>query len=126
MTLKMLKIQPKPDSAQQTTGVVIWSDAARKLAVIWCTDHGRLAYLTGPDDLRDAADWPIDGDLVGFQLLEPAGLRRCAGLHVIARNWHPELAEALRMASESGALEADERDETAPNTALPLPRLRAV
>ena len=45
-------------------GVILWSSPAKEKAVIWCEDHGSLAYLQGRDNLAFACDWPDAGDLV--------------------------------------------------------------
>ena len=45
-------------------GVVLWSDAGDNKAVIWCEDHGDLAYFNGGvDDPASLMDFDA-GDLV--------------------------------------------------------------
>lgn len=44
-------------------GVVLWSNAAREKAIIWCDDHAALAYLQGRGNLI-GDHWPEAGDLV--------------------------------------------------------------
>ena len=47
-------------------GVVLWSSPARKIAVIWCEDHGDLAFYVGTDNTERVA---FDaGDLVFFNM----------------------------------------------------------
>lgn len=101
MSSKLLNSRPSKELSQRLTGVVIWTDSARELAVIWCTDHDRLAYLTGRTNLRVETNWPQPGDLVGFDMDQEGELRHCTDLHVIQKDWHPELAEALRNVSDS-------------------------
>ena len=45
-------------------GVVVWSNAEREKAVIWCEDHASLAYLQGRQNLIAAGQWPSPGDLL--------------------------------------------------------------
>lgn len=44
-------------------GVVLWSNAAKEKAIIWCEDHAALAYLQGRANLI-GDQWPEAGDLV--------------------------------------------------------------
>ncbi len=56
-------------------GVVLWSDAADRKAVIWCEDHGDLAFYRQPEGGAAVA---LDvGDWVQFDLTIERSLR-CA------------------------------------------------
>ena len=33
-------------------GVIIWSEQASKRAIIWCEDHGRLAFFKAEETLQ--------------------------------------------------------------------------
>lgn len=56
-------------------GVVLWSDHNDRKAVIWCEDHGDLAYFSGAGD-SPAEMPPLDaGDLVDFELCQDSHLR---------------------------------------------------
>ena len=36
-------------------GVIIWSDAVARKAVVWCDDHGELAFLRPADNSPEEA-----------------------------------------------------------------------
>jgi hypothetical protein len=56
-----LKIEEKKRTGLKMFGVVLWSDADERKAVIWCEDHGDLAFYNQPDVSAgiqlDAGDW---------------------------------------------------------------------
>ncbi|UXU75141.1 MULTISPECIES: hypothetical protein [unclassified Paracoccus (in: a-proteobacteria)] len=81
-------------------GVILWSSPARQKAVIWCEDHGALAYLKGTEDLMTAAAWPEAGDLVELEVEMLDGLRHARAVHVVDGNRRPELPGLLRSMSE--------------------------
>ncbi len=55
-------------------GVVLWSDPADRKAVIWCEDHGELAFYHQPEE--DPKDMALDpGDLVRFDVSVEQKLR---------------------------------------------------
>lgn len=49
-------------------GVVLWSDASDRKAVIWCEDQGDLAYVKAPDNIFHTGDFFDAGDLVQFDM----------------------------------------------------------
>ena len=56
-------------------GVVLWSDNSENKAVIWCEDHGDLAFFNGGAEVApDRADLDA-GDLVQFELQQEKHLR---------------------------------------------------
>lgn len=48
-------------------GVVVWSSASRKQAVIWCDDHAALAYLSGWEHLKNDGAWPEPGEIMQLE-----------------------------------------------------------
>ena len=48
-------------------GVILWSSPPKEKAVIWCEDHGALAYLQGQENLAFPGEWPEAGDLVELE-----------------------------------------------------------
>ncbi|PTQ68906.1 hypothetical protein [Celeribacter persicus] len=85
-------------------GIVLWADPQAHKAVIWCSDHGPLAYATGPETLIGAFDMPEAGTMVYCETHMENGVRICTQLHPIQRFAAPELAEALRaLAAEASA-----------------------
>jgi len=77
-------------------GVILWSDVADQKAVIWCEDHGDLAYLTqdGADMLPDAF---VDaGDVVEFDLVTRRNLRLAESVTLIETADASHLVQALK------------------------------
>ncbi|TCL09738.1 hypothetical protein BXY66_1795 [Shimia isoporae] len=57
-------------------GVVLWHDKKRNRAVIWCEDHGKLAYFNGNEALQGCDSNTLgEGDLVRFDVSEERTLR---------------------------------------------------
>jgi hypothetical protein len=82
-------------------GVIIWSDQALGRAVIWCEDHGDLAFYGGEAD-SSIADSSIKvnpmepGDLVFFELREDNKLRLALNPRLVAADEYPTLTHDLR------------------------------
>ena len=45
-------------------GIILWSSAETREAVVWCEDHGPLAYLSTESPVRKLVPWPTAGDVV--------------------------------------------------------------
>jgi hypothetical protein len=77
-------------------GVVLWSDAVERKAVIWCEDHGDLAFYRSSDDMKtvsmDAGDW------VEFDLSMQSSMRFAHNPRLIAEGVFPELPDSLESA----------------------------
>lgn len=78
-------------------GVVIWSDQSTNRAVIWCEDHGDLAYFKG-DVMGTEASAISPGDLVEFDLTSSDERRLADAPRLIARKTHPSLVKDLKRA----------------------------
>ena len=76
-------------------GVVLWSDTVKKQAVIWCDDHGDLAFYNSPERGREFMAFRA-GDLVEFQLEDSGALRIASCPKVIAKESYPTLTRDLR------------------------------
>lgn len=63
-------------------GVILWSSPAKEKAVIWCEDHGALAYLQGQENFITEGAWPDAGDLVEleFETINELRHARCVSL----------------------------------------------
>lgn len=86
-------------------GVVVWSSLERQKAVIWCDDHGALAYLQGPDHLADGSPWPEAGDLLDLDCETIGDLRHARNVTVVSSGHCPGLPQVLRdSASQEPAL----------------------
>ena len=74
-------------------GVVLWSNSDERKAVIWCEDHGDLAYYRQPENgeqmALDAGDW------VQFDMTTDRHLRFAHNPRLIAGGGSEGLADAL-------------------------------
>ncbi|OWU83508.1 hypothetical protein ATO6_18290 [Oceanicola sp. 22II-s10i] len=77
-------------------GVVLWSDRRDDRAVIWCEDHGDLAYFNAREDALDATPELDPGDLVQFDVTETGRLRRARNPRLVAEDQYPTLAGDLK------------------------------
>ena len=97
-------------------GVVVWSKECTQAAVVWCDDHGDIAYLKGYGGLAEQPDyvspdpapprWPAVGDLVTLQTATAGGVRLVRNLTILEADWGPALPAALRGAAQGAALPA--------------------
>lgn len=82
-------------------GVVLWTDTTGLRAVIWCEDHGDLAYYNGPDaEQEDPASAltgaPLDaGDLVQVDVRRTGAHRAAHNPQPVQRGYSRGLAEKL-------------------------------
>lgn len=77
-------------------GVVLWSDTQDQKAVIWCEDHGDLAFYTQTDGNGDIS---LDaGDWVQFDVTVDRHLRFAHNPRLVAEGIYPDLADALSKA----------------------------
>ena len=83
-------------------GVVLWADKSDSKAVIWCEDHGSLAYYSEADqDLHHGMG--VDaGDLIMFDLREERDYRRARNLERVDTGYAPGLPDCLRRTGDVG------------------------
>lgn len=106
-------------------GVVLWSDGEKNRAVIWCEDHGNLAFFKG-----DHADEPgiagIDpGDLVQFELTEERQMRLASNPRLVAADEYPTLAQDLRYTGPMASLPKEKSAQDVSNIVPFAPPERA-
>lgn len=77
-------------------GVVLWADAADRKAVIWCEDHGNLAFYSGPEPSAHQGVELDAGDLIQFDIREERDFRRARNLRRVDQGYAPDLPEKLR------------------------------
>ncbi|MBJ6373158.1 hypothetical protein [Sedimentitalea arenosa] len=78
-------------------GVVLWSDGQDNKAVIWCEDHGDLAFYRQEENEASVA---LDaGDWVEFDMSMDHNLRFVHNPRLVAEGVFPELPEALESAA---------------------------
>jgi hypothetical protein len=79
-------------------GVVIWCDTHERKAVIWCEDHGDLAFCS---DSGDETATPLDaGDWVQFDLTTDRHMRFAHNPKLIDAGVCPGLPIALEDAAQ--------------------------
>ncbi len=81
---------------QNMFGVVLWSDAAARKAVIWCEDQGELAFYTpGEGSIHDA---PVldAGDLISFDMIVQQNVRKVSNPQILMASHSPDLPQKLR------------------------------
>lgn len=75
-------------------GVVLWCDALANKAVIWCEDHGDLAYFRQTDAVEpvemDAGDW------VQFEVTTGCDMRYAHNPRLVAEGVFAGLADNLK------------------------------
>ncbi|PVA11446.1 hypothetical protein DC366_00200 [Pelagivirga sediminicola] len=76
-------------------GVVLWADARQNRAVIWCEDHGDLAFYKGA---KDGDSGMTAGDLVEFELRDCGDMRLADMPRLVTRRSHPTLNAELKKA----------------------------
>lgn len=79
-------------------GVVVWSNAAREKAVIWCEDHAALAYLQGQENLTTSDIWPEPGDLLELDTEVVGNLRHARSVSMVAEQCRVDLPALLMQA----------------------------
>ena len=87
-------------------GVVLWSDTEDQKAVIWCEDHGDLAFYRQPRDgqsvMLDAGDW------IQFDMTMERHLRYAHNPRLVADGVFPDLADAV---GEAGQAQRQDRSD---------------
>lgn len=79
-------------------GVVLWSDQVDGKAVIWCEDHGDLAYFSRALD-GDAMPDLDAGDMVQFDLRQETRIRRATNPRLVVNQHCAGLADGLSQAA---------------------------
>lgn len=88
-------------------GVVLWSDIDDNKAVIWCEDHGNLAFFNGGSHPSlDVFDFDA-GDLVQFELTEEQHMRFARNPKRVSQSQYPSLAEDLQSMTLEQGLEPE-------------------
>ncbi len=81
-------------------GVILWSSPTKEKAVIWCDDHGALAYLQGQENLAFPGHWPEAGELVELEIESANDLRHARCVSLVSGNKRSELPGLLRDMSD--------------------------
>ncbi|MGP9804561.1 hypothetical protein [Paracoccus sp. NSM] len=112
-------------------GVVVWANASREKAIIWCEDQATLAYLQGRTNLVDAEGrWPEPGDLVELETQTIGNLRHALVVSMLSEQSCPQLprllAEAQPEQPEARLRVVNLRDDQRQvvSAGMTLPRMR--
>lgn len=82
-------------------GIVLWSGADGKRAVIWCEDHGDLAFYEQTGET--VANPPLEaGDMVRFRSQDSRRMRRALDLERVADQRFPGVIDAVKHITERG------------------------
>ncbi len=77
-------------------GVVLWCSHAERKAVIWCEDHGDLAFYIAEGDAAHDALLEFDaGDLVQFDLAQERFMRRANNPCLVSEGQFSDLSDDL-------------------------------
>ena len=79
-------------------GVVLWSDPDLRQAVIWCEDHGDLAFFRDTVATERVELLFEAGDLVEFELTFERNIRYAHDLTVISEGSHRHLPDQVKTA----------------------------
>ncbi|MGR3454544.1 hypothetical protein [Pseudooceanicola sp.] len=102
-------------------GVVLWSDGRAHKAVIWCEDHGELAYFDAAEH-PGAVDLDMEpGDLVRFEVTRCDRLRRVRNPRLVAEQQYPSLAVDLKAARPAAPATRAEAPEDRARSAVIIP-----
>ena len=91
-------------------GVILWSDSVAEKAVIWCEDHGDLAFLsrdacaTLPDRFFDV------GDMVEFDVFTENKIRKVQRASRLDQNIGRALADGLEASVPSAKARVEVAD----------------
>ena len=92
-------------------GVVIWSDNTENKAVIWCEDHGELAYFDGEGASAFEGAEIDAGDLVTFEMKQEKPQRLARNMRRLQHGAYAGLSESLIAAAQP-----DKPDAQVPKT----------
>lgn len=76
-------------------GVVLWSDASDRKAVIWCEDQGDLAYVSEFTSAMNSGDFFDAGDLVQFDMEMRKSMRLANNPRLVIEKAGRSLPKAL-------------------------------
>ena len=100
-------------------GVVIWSAEAESKAIIWCEDHGELAFFGQCQQETVSAERFKEGDLIQFDLAEFDNLRLARNPRRIAQHYCSDLSGVIGKAQAvKSAIETDKAPMPASQSAL--------
>ncbi|MEP5151883.1 hypothetical protein [Planktotalea sp.] len=94
-------------------GVVIWTAATENKAIIWCEDHGELAYLDQTPHKAVSAERFDEGDLIQFDLALMENVRLAQNPRRIAQHYCSDLDNVVKTAGQIKTLIEDDDQSVA-------------
>ncbi|MBN8186160.1 MAG: hypothetical protein ACX93U_02915 [Salipiger thiooxidans] len=82
--------------SEKMYGVVLWADHSDHKAVIWCEDHGDLAFYRNEEHTAHGGVSLDAGDLIQFDLTQEENLRRVNNPKRLVQQQYAGLAQNLR------------------------------
>ncbi|WP_428516506.1 hypothetical protein [Roseovarius sp.] len=101
-------------------GAVLWTDRCTKRALIWCEDHGSLAFFDGDQSQFSEAPSFEEGDLVSFKIRDGRGMRVAFEIEIVSSEQYPFLAADLRGMTEAQPLAPQSGQAGAASNILPF------
>lgn len=83
-------------------GVILWSDAEDRKAVVWCEDQGDLAFLSGQDAVLYQDPFFDIGDIVQFEVTLERAFRRASNATLLQPAAGSEAVDQLKNTFDSG------------------------
>lgn len=81
---------------QVMIGVILWSDPKDQTAVIWCEDHGDLAFLSKTENTKQPDPFFDVGDVIEFDIQTTRNMRLATNPNRVHQNWGVSLSDGLR------------------------------
>ncbi|SLN67852.1 hypothetical protein ROA7450_03642 [Roseovarius albus] len=106
-------------------GVVLWSDPDQNRAVIWCEDHGNLAFLSS-EVVQGVEACAIEaGDLVRFDIVDDGKVRRAENAQLVEPGAYPQLVSSLQTAADRKKQNEVQKFESSGTKVVPIDVARA-
>lgn len=103
-------------------GVVLWSDSKCDRALIWCEDHGKLAFFNGQKDRPDTLEAIESGDLVKLEIEETRDFRLARNVELVSSDEYPKLADTLLEVGENFLSESQHPQHAIESNVIPFGR----
>ncbi|MGY9048204.1 MAG: hypothetical protein ACKVKF_14380 [Rhodobacterales bacterium] len=100
-------------------GVVLWINPIGKKAVIWCEDHGKLAFYSSEDQSAMDGMYLDAGDLIQFDMKEESDMRLAHNPQLVRQSQFVGIAQSL--SHRGGPVVEKERCDPRSNV-IPLKR----
>lgn len=102
-------------------GVVLWASEDEGRAVIWCEDHGNLAFYKASEcDLHGGPN--LDpGDLIDFDLEDQAEHRLAYNPRLLVQDHSPAIASGLRQGARKMDVMSKMKKPAQNDNVVPMP-----